>query len=180
LILDFLTVLIVSLGFYLGFKRGIIKTIFDMGAILLGVFAALKFSPIMINILNKTDFLHPSINFILGIAICFAGLMIFIRFIGKKVEDLLKTLNINIFNRFAGGAIQSLVFALILSYFVGLLDRMELLSDAQKTSSSSYQHLVVLPEASEALFSKLKPFFIEFSQALMDTLEDTQLPQFER
>jgi membrane protein required for colicin V production len=179
LILDLITILVVSIGFYLGFKRGILKTIFDIVSILLGIFAALKFSPLVINFLNKLDLLHTSINFVLGIALCFAGLMIFIRFIGKRVEDLLKTLNINIFNRFAGGAVQSLVFALMLSYFVGLLDRIEVLSPTHKMASSSYHHLMVLPEASEALFGKLKPIFHEFSHAFLTTIDSNQLPNSE-
>ena len=161
--LDIFAIVIISAGFFLGFRRGLIKTIFDAASILIGIVAAIKLSPVAINILEALG-VNSSIAFVLGIAFSFAGIMMLIRFIGKKVEDFLKAVNINIVNRISGGAIQALFFAVILSYGVHLLDKVHFISNEQKAKSKSYTHLQALPEATEGLFIKLKPLFITFWQ----------------
>jgi uncharacterized membrane protein required for colicin V production len=111
---------------------------------------------------------------VLGIAFSFAGLMMLIRFLGKKVEDFLKAVNINIINRLSGGAIQALFFAVILSYGLHLLDKVHLLSIEQKTKSKSYAYLHALPDATEGLFIKLKPLFLSFWEKSQEIIKEDE------
>lgn len=159
--LDIISIVVISAGFIAGYRRGLVKTIFDAVSILIGVIAAIKLSPIAINYLESTE-MNSSIAFVLGTALSFAGLMLIIRFLGRKLEDFLKALNINIFNRLAGGIFQALFFAIVLSYGLHLLDKVHLLSDKQKFGSKTYAKLQSLPEATEGLLNKFKPFFEDF------------------
>lgn len=171
--LDIISIVVISAGFIAGYRRGLVKTIFDAVSILIGVVAAIKLSPIAINLLESTG-MNSSIAFVLGIALSFAGLMLLIRFLGKKVEDFLKALKINIFNRLAGGMLQALFFAVVLSYSLHLLDKVQLLSDEQKFSSKTYAKLQSLPEATEGLLTEFKPLFVDFWKKTNDIIKEKE------
>ena len=89
MLLDIIVAIVVSLGFYLGYTRGLIKTIFDSLSLVIGILAALKLSPIVISILQEIIKTSPAVSFLLGVVITFIGVMALIRFVGKKLEDML-------------------------------------------------------------------------------------------
>jgi membrane protein required for colicin V production len=160
--IDTCVAIIVSLGFYLGYQRGLIKTIFDTLSLFIGILAAIKLSPWMMELLGKLFNMSKPIELILGIALTFLIVMWGIRFIGKKIEAILETVNINVINKVAGGVIQALFFAAILSYAVSLMDKVNVIKEETKTTSATYTSLMKMPAISEALFVSLKPVFSEF------------------
>ena len=99
MILDLVAVLIIVLGFYFGYQRGFIKTVFDTASLIIGIIAALKLSPLVISFIKSSLNLSPSISFILGIVLTFLLVMILIRFIGARLEDLFKAVNLNFINK---------------------------------------------------------------------------------
>ncbi len=173
---DILSAIIISLGFYLGYQRGIIKTVFDTLSLLIGVLAALKFSPWMMDLLKSLFNLNEALTLILGIALTFLIVMGIIRFVGKKLEDILEVAHVNFVNKTAGGALQALFFAILLSYSVSLLGNVGVLKEETKTASFTYPYLQKMPALSEKLFSRLKPIFSEFwvkTNEAMDSLKKT-------
>jgi membrane protein required for colicin V production len=174
---DILSAIVISLGFYLGYRRGLIKTVFDTLSLLIGVLASLKFSPWMMGLLKSLFNLNEALTLIFGIALTFLIVMGLIRFIGKKLEDLLEVANVNFVNKTAGGGLQALFFAILLSYSVTLLGNVGVLKDETKTSSFTYPYLLKLPELSQQMFASLKPVFSEFwakTNEAMDSLKKTE------
>jgi len=169
--IDVLSAIIISLGFYLGYQRGLIKTIFDTLSLIIGILAALKLSPVVIGILESIFKINPAINFILGIALTFVGVMYGIRFIGRKIEQLLEVIHINFINKFAGGAIQALFFAAILSFTVGLVDKVKLVSPETKAVSFSYPYLMKVPSISEKALVIMRPIFSGFWDKALETID---------
>ena len=111
MMLDLIVAIVVALGFYLGYSRGLIKTVFDTLALIIGIVAALKLSPITIDVINSIFKTSPAITFLVGVVLTFIGIMALIRFIGNKLEDILEAVNINFINKIAGGVLQGLFFA---------------------------------------------------------------------
>ena len=72
--LDIIVVLVVAFGFYTGYSRGLIKTVFDTLSLFIGILAALKLSPIAINAIDRLFNVAPSISYLLGIVITFTKL----------------------------------------------------------------------------------------------------------
>jgi membrane protein required for colicin V production len=171
MIIDIFTAILVSLGFYLGYQRGLIKTIFDTLSLIIGVLAALKLSPIVIKVLQSSFDISPAITFILGIAITFLLVMILIRFIGKKLEDLLEAVHINFVNKIAGGLLQALFFSVLLAYGVGLMDKVGMVKQNEKDKSFTYSYLGALPPLSQSLFNAMKPVFIDFWNITTSTMD---------
>jgi membrane protein required for colicin V production len=175
MLLDLIVAIVVALGFYLGYTRGLIKTIFDSLSLVIGILAALKLSPIVINILQEIIKTSPAVTFLLGVVITFIGVMALIRYIGKKLEDMLEAVNINFVNKIAGGALQGLFFAYILSLGIWLVNSLNVLKPELKASSITYSLLEPLPEKGKALFISIKPLFKDFwdkTVQAMDGIKD--------
>ncbi|MFZ1752052.1 MAG: CvpA family protein [Saprospiraceae bacterium] len=171
MILDIVVAIVISLGFYLGYTRGLIKTVFDSLSLVVGIVAALKLSPIIIGILQEVIKTSPAITFLLGVVITFIGVMALIRFIGKKLEDMLEAVNINFINKIAGGGIQALFFAYILSLGLWLINSINVLKPETKAASITYSLLEPLPEKGKAIFSSLKPVFKGFWDKTLEAMD---------
>jgi len=150
----------------------LIRTVFDTASLLVGVIAALKLSPIAINLVDSIIAGKPAISFIVGIVLTFIIVMALVRFIGKKLEDLFKAINLNFINKIAGGALQAAFFALLISLGLYLLDNLKLLEEKTKTESISYSNLEPLPRHSQDIFLKFKPMFLGFWEKTVETMDE--------
>lgn len=162
MIIDLLCLLIAVYAFYMGYTKGIIQTIFNTLSIFIGLLVALKLSPVLINLLENIFNKESTLIFILGFVLTFIVVLILIRFIGKKLEKLFKTIKLNFINKLAGGAVLSFVFLVCFSYVIFFLDKTHLITDSTKQKSFTYPVLQVLPSHSKQLMEKVKPFFKEF------------------
>jgi membrane protein required for colicin V production len=181
--LDIIVAIVVSLGFYLGYSRGLIKTVFDSLSLVIGILAALILSPLIINILQSLLNTTPAMTFLLGVVITFIGVMALIRYIGRKLEAMLEAVNVNFVNKIAGGAIQGIFFAYLLSLGLWLVNSLNVLQPETKQASITYSLLEPLPEKGRAVFTKLRPVFsgfwsktVEAMKGVRDKAEDTQQP----
>jgi membrane protein required for colicin V production len=171
MLLDIVVAIVISLGFYLGYSRGLIKTVFDSLSLVVGILAALKLSPIVISILQEIIKTSPAVTFLLGVVVTFIGVMALIRFIGKKLEDMLEAVNINIINKFAGGALQGLFFAYLLSLIIWLVNSLNVLNPGTKAASITYPMMQSLPEKGKAVYASLKPVFKGFWDKTVEAMD---------
>ena len=171
MIIDLVFVFLAAFGFYSGFKRGLVKTIFASLSILIGILAALKLSPIVINVLESALSLSAPIAFILGLIITFFLVMLLIRFIGKKLEGFMKAININFINKILGGAFLSIFFIVCFSVIVWFLNQAKFITDETKEKSISYRILEPLPEMSKEALKSFKPAFQEFWNKTVDAMD---------
>lgn len=171
MILDLITGLLVAYGFYQGFTKGLIKTVFATLSLIIAVVAALKLSPIVIGILQNTFSLNPAITFVIGFVLTFILVVALVRFIGNKLEKLLESLHIGGLNKLAGGIILGLFYAILISIGVFFIDKVGLLSVEQKEASFTYPLLEPLPRITQGIGESLKPIFSEFWDKMIETMD---------
>lgn len=171
MILDIITGILVAYGFYQGYSKGLIKTVFATLSILVAVVATLKLSNIVFEILKSTFTFHQGILFALSFILTFIVTMALVRFVGNKLEKLFKTLHIGGLNKLAGGVVLGLFYAMLISFAVFFADKVSLISEAQKVSSFSYPLLEPLPRLTQGLGEALRPMFSEFWDALISTMD---------
>jgi membrane protein required for colicin V production len=171
MIFDLVVLLLIIYGFYLGYRRGIIQTVFDTLSIFIGLLAALKLSPIVIGFLQKIISVSPAVIFIIGFILTFFLVLLLIRFIGKKLEDLFKVTKLNFINKIAGGVTMGFVFALCLSLLVVFLDELKILDQETKDKSISYELLEPLPQKASKVFGSVKPYFTDFWEKTVETMD---------
>ena len=171
MIIDLAALLLLLYGFYVGYTRGIIKTVFSSVALIIGIVAALKLSPIVIGYLQNAVNWHPGLVFVLGFALTFIVVLILIRLIGKKIEDLFKFARINFINKVAGGAILGILVIVFYSYALWGINSLDLLTESNKGSSISYDFLETLPLQTQGLLESIKPVFQGFWDQMVETFD---------
>jgi len=169
--LDIIVVLIIAFGFYAGFSRGLAKTIFDTLSLIIAILAAMKLSPIVIGILDNSLNTSDTVNYLLGVVITFLIVMFIVRLIGQGVEKVFKAANINFINKIAGGALQGLFFAFVLSMILWVMGNYNVIKQETKDNSVTYPYLEPLPEAGRSLFEAAKPTFQKFWDETVDAMD---------
>jgi membrane protein required for colicin V production len=171
MIIDIITVLLVAFGFYQGFSKGLIKTVFATLSLIIGIVAMMKLSPIVIGILQGILSFNVAIINVIGFVLTFFIAMLLIRFIGNKLEDLFEALNIGILNKILGGALLGLFYAILISFVVFFVNKAELISDEYKATSFTYPMLEPLPELTKGIGRSLQPIFSEFWDKMIETMD---------
>ncbi len=160
--IDLFCVLLAGVSFYLGYSKGILKSIFAILSILVGILATLKLSHIFIALVENTLRLDPRMNVIIGFVLTFLLFMIAIRMIGQGLEKILETAHINFINQLAGGIASAFITLLIYSSFIWFLNQVRLIKPETKQASFTYAYLETFPSKSRWVWEKCKPFFSEF------------------
>ena len=160
-------------GFYIGWKRGIIKTFYAILSIIIAILLSFKLSPFLINILDNSLKLGSTISFILGFIIVFIAVVFVVRLIGKMFEKVLKAIKLNFMNKLAGGIIMSLGMVFMFSGILWFLDQTKVLAPRQKEQSVSYPRLAPLPEAMRGTFDQLRPAFKGYWDKSREAMQDS-------
>lgn len=174
MVIDIICLIFAAYGFYLGFSKGIIKTVFTLISIVFGIIAAAKFGPMMTDFLESVLNYHHGLMFIAGTLVVFGMTWLLIRILANSLEGILKTGNVNIINQAAGGAIMALLLVSLFSVFVLFGERSHIIDDSTKKESLTYGVLAAMPDKLMGVSQKLKPVFKEFweySINFMDRIE---------
>lgn len=159
MIFDILLLIFIGIGFYQGYKNGIIYSVFSIIGWFLGIVAALKFSYIIADLLRDYGHLGLKtlaiISFILVLA-CVVGLM---KLIAWGLEQILKSVSMNFFNQIFGGILHSLVGLYVLCVFIWFLNKLEIFPQSQKNSSHVYPYIANLAPKVMAASGKIVPMF---------------------
>ena len=183
MVIDIVLLMFVAYGFYMGFSKGIIRTVFGILSITIGVMASLRFSK------ATTKFLETSFNsdnplmYIAGLLLSFILVMVILRVFSRTLEGLLKTANINFINQILGGAILSGALVLLYSVLLWFGDQARMIDTESKQTSISYPYLKEYPQHMRDLGMQFQPILQEFwseSMDMMDQLEKISIEQTER
>lgn len=158
-------------GFYLGYSKGILKTLFAILSIFIAVLLSFKFSPIAIEVVESFLKLGPQISLIIGFILCFFLIMFLVRFLGRKVEKLFKAVRLNFINKIMGGAMMTMIFIICYASLVWFLNQTNLISESQRTQSVSYAVLEPIPAKARGAVNQLKPAFKGFWDKSMEAME---------
>ncbi len=183
MVIDIIFALVVLYGFYLGFSRGIISTVFTILSFTFGLMAAFKFAPGMTLFLERSFNSSSPLMFLAGFLLSFAVTMIILRMIARGLEGILKTANINVINQMAGGLLLSGILVLFYSFLLWFADSGHLLDQKTKTESFTYIYLEQFPGEVRTIGAQVQPVFQEFwdqSMNMMDRLERMSIEQTEK
>ncbi len=179
MVVDIIFAIVVVYGFYVGFTRGIIRTVFAVISIVVGLLAAFKFSPAVTNLLEN-QFGDKPLMFILGFTLAFAAAMLLIRLFARGAESILRLGNINFINQAAGGVFLSAVMVLLYSVLLWFGDQARILNQDTKNSSMVYPYLENYPTLVWDMGGQVKPLVEDFWDYTLDFLDRMQEYSVER
>ena len=159
MVIDIIFVIMAGYGFYLGFAKGIIRTIFTILSFLFGLLAAFKFAPAATKFLETAFDSNNPMMFLAGFLLSFVLTMILIRLVARAIEGFLRTANINIVNQFAGGLLLAGMMTLLYSMVLWFGTQSKLIDEQTKSQSFTYTYLQHYPDRVWAAIKFIQPIF---------------------
>lgn len=169
--IDLFFLIVAGYGFFLGFTKGIIQTVFTILSYLFGLLAAFKLSPAVTKFLETATGSNHPLLFIAGFLMAFFGTMLLIRFISKTLSAGLESANINIVNQVAGGALLASIMTLLYSLLLWFAVEAHVVKDETLETSVTYPYLKDYPKAAWTVLGKLKPSLMEFWDKSVDFMD---------
>lgn len=160
-VIDIIALIPLAYFVVVGFNKGILKEFFGFVALLLGIIVSLQFSHYAVEqIKSLRESASPYLPIFVYILL-FIAVFIFVIYIGKLLEKLLKATPLNIGNRLAGAALGALKAILIVSFFVWLADLADFFDHIVKEESIAYLHI-----------KRFTPFLIELIGEIVPALKE--------
>lgn len=159
MIFDILFLIFIGIGFYQGYKNGIIYSIFSIVGLFLGVIAALKFSYLAVNLLHGTLHAEPKVLAIVAFVLVFALVALFFKLVAWGLEQILQSFSLNLPNQIIGGFIHSLIGLYVLCVFIWFTNRVDIMPASQKTASHVYPYIANLGPRVVEVTGKAIPYF---------------------
>jgi membrane protein required for colicin V production len=155
--IDIILLAVFGYGFYHGFTRGIISTVFNIFAYVLGVVMAFKITPVTNNILERLFNSENPLMFVAAFILNLVVLMFILRQAAKGMEGFLRAIYLGLFNQVFGGILVAGTYVLIYSVLLWFLVKVGFMNDQTVTESRSYPYLKDLPIKAKAVAMRLKP-----------------------
>ncbi len=183
MIIDILFLLLAGWGFYQGYSKGIIKTVFTAFSIVFGLMIAFKFTPAAIRFLETAFHSDSAMNFLGGFLLVFILTMIIIRMAAQFLEKMLQAANINFINQAAGGILLASLYTLVFSLLIWFGDQAHIITAENSKGSMTYGQLRAFPSKMKGVYEYIKPGFQDFwreSVRFIDRMEDKSLKETEQ
>ncbi len=182
MIIDVILLIVAGWGFYQGYSRGIIKTVFTVFSVVFGLMVAFKFSPAATRFIETAFHSNSPLNFVAGFLLSFVLTMIIIRMIAQFFEKTLQAANINAINKVAGGALLASLYTLVYSMLLWFADQAHIVTPENTQDSMTYSQLKVFPSKMKGVYEFIKPGFQDFwheSTKFIDHMEEKSLEKTE-
>jgi len=153
--LDFLVLIpLIWFGFK-GLKNGLIKELASIAALILGVWATIKFSDVVAGWFGNSGTMK-----VIAFVLTFVAVLVIVHFAGIVVEKVIKLVIPGFVNSILGlifGACKVLIVFSVLIYFINIVDKNEVIVKRNvKEKSLFYKHIeIIVPEGKE-YFQKQK------------------------
>lgn len=142
-------------GFVKGFSAGLVRTLFELLAWIIGLVIALKLTSLISDLVASRLHWNPSyLPILVFISIIILAHLV-ITSIGKAVEKLIRIVQLGWLNRLAGGLVYAAVNITIFSVFLWLLVKSDMLNDSTIHQSKLFVYVSPIAPAVTALISNL-------------------------
>lgn len=180
MVLDLMFFIFAATGFWLGYNRGIISTVFTVFSYFFGAIIAIKFSDGMTKFLQTTFNDDSALYYIAGLLLSFVLAMFMIRMLARGLENMLKAGNINTINQLFGGLLLSSVLTVFFSFLVRFGNEARMIDPKTKAESMTYEVIEQLPDQAMVVISQVTPLFRQFWNNTMDVMDKVKSRSIEK
>lgn len=159
MIIDIIFLLFIGVGFYWGYKKGIIYALFSLAAYFLGIILALKFSYMAAKFVKETLNPDPKMTAVISFIIVFILVVLLVRLIAWMLEQVLKAFTLNLVNQLLGGCIHALIGLYVICVLLWFMDKWGALPSSQKKSSHLYHYVATFAPDVVEYSGKAVPMF---------------------
>lgn len=163
------------LGFWHGYSRGIIYTLFNIFTWLFGIALAFKMAPVTRNLLGNIVNSDSDLMIILAFGINMAFVLFLMKMAARSIEGFMNFAFLSLFNRAAGGVATGGFYVLIFSVLLYFVNMANALNPDTLAESRTLPYLQTMPPKVWAMAKRFQPMAKEFmnnSYDWMDRLEE--------
>jgi len=170
--IDIICLIFLAYGFYVGYSKGIIATVLTLTSYIFGILAAMKFGPIMGDILyGWAPAMTKTGGFVLGFFLVAVLTLVLFKIVARGLTSFLEKVNINFINQIMGGVLSGLFFTFIFSGLVYFGDQTRIISEQVATTSITYKPLNTIRLAVWEQGKTLYPVFRDFYDRAVDAMD---------
>lgn len=142
---DIILLIILSLSFIWGFRKGFIQTLASLLALILGIYVSVHYTSDLSQVLHQWFNWSKNTSHWVGFIILFIATVTGVVFVGKLITRLAGAIALGWINRLLGGLLYGLQTVIILSYLIWFLNQVHLmpyvLSAESQKESKTYEKL---------------------------------------
>lgn len=158
--LDIIIIIPIIWSIFKGYKKGFVIELASLAALILGIYAAIKFSANFTSFLESfLDMKEKYIN-IIAFILTFIAVAIVIMLVGKVLEKIIKIVMLGLINRVIGAVFGIAKMIVILSFVILLFelidDRQKFLCEDKKDASLFYSPVASIAPVIIDIFHKRK------------------------
>jgi membrane protein required for colicin V production len=124
--LDIVILILLGIGFFKGFRKGLVIELASLAALFLGDFAGIYFCDFVSGLLINNFSLNASYSSAIAFIIVFIAVLIMVRVIAKMIEKLMDLVSLGFFNKLFGALFSLLKYAFIISLLFYILCKLDI------------------------------------------------------
>jgi membrane protein required for colicin V production len=165
--IDILFLLIVLLGFYKGYSKGLVMAALSLIGYIAAIFTTMYCTQKFIAFIHWQSPYAPIVCYV-GL---FIGVIILFRLLGKMIEGMLELVELNFVNKLIGGVVGAFIGIAIFSSLIWLLIHVDVLPKTTIATSKVVSYLIPVGHYVIEMAGKLFPVIKEFFTHLKNQLQ---------
>ncbi len=170
--IDIALLVFLALGFYLGYSKGIIHSLFSFAALFIGMGVAVKYSYDVSVLLNEQFHINTRYLPLLAFIGLFILALLLVRLISFLIEKFAETLYLGFINRMLGAALWCFLLTLVFSILLWFLGNIQFITKEDIDTSRTYSYIQPLAPMIFGYLAQLIPFFEGIFEALQNLIKD--------
>lgn len=169
-------------GFWHGYSRGIIYTIFNVLTWLFGITLAFKMAPVTRNILQNIVASDSDLMVILAFGINMAFVLLLVKMAARSLEGVMNFAFLGLANRAMGGIFTGGVYVLIFSILLYFVNMARALNEQTLAESKTFPYLKTMPPKAWSMAKRFQPMALELfndSNSWIDSLKSEGIQRTE-
>ncbi|TVR84216.1 MAG: CvpA family protein [Chitinophagaceae bacterium] len=172
MIFDILFFIIILYGFYMGYKKGLIYSIFGFFALFISITLALKFGFLAAEVLNERFEIQASYLPFLGFLVIFLITLVLVYALSKIIEGFINLVFLGWLNRLTGGFLWAVILLFVYSAVLWMTNQAGFISADWKINSKTVGSSLEFAPKLMGIFGEVFPFmkslFSDIEQLIID------------
>ncbi len=158
-------------GFWQGYSRGIISTVFTLVLYVFGFVLAFKMAPTMTTILQSMFHSDNPTMFLAGFFVNLLIIMLIVRSAARALEGAMRLAYLGIINQVAGGVAMGVFLIVVYSVLVWFATKVQFVNDATIAESKTYPFLKPIPAKAKDMAIRMKPLALDVWGSSMNWMD---------
>lgn len=176
MIIDIGLVLFAGLGFWLGYTKGIVRTLFAVVFYAIAVLLTLALSPWIMNLFIWAFKADRTFALIFGTIFTLVILIFLLHWMLKSVEKYLKKSRLGAYSKSLGGVVLMIVSMITFSFLIWSIVQVGWIGTTTKEKSYSYAILEQVPIRTGSFMAEFKPLFRRYWELMDKTMKEGNTP----